>query len=120
MPDPHLTPHGEKQCRNLLVDFPFHSRVEMVIASPLRRALYTAFLGFEGVLREKGLKIIALAEIQETSDVACDVGSDLSTLEQEVGGNDLPVELGLLTDGWNVKVSPGLKYRREMRDALNM
>ena len=104
MPDPSLTPHGEKQCRKLLVDFPFHSQVEIIVASPLRRTLYTAFLGFEEVLKEKQLKIIAMPEIQETSDVMCDIGSDLSILEQEVREQGLPVELGLLTEGWNTKV----------------
>ena len=106
MPDPPLTPHGEKQCRNLLANFPFHSHVEMIVASPLRRTLYTALLGFESVLKGKKLKIVALPEIQETSDVACDIGSDLSALEQEIIGKNLPVELGLVMEGWNLKVSP--------------
>ncbi|KAI1907397.1 hypothetical protein LOZ12_005148 [Ophidiomyces ophidiicola] len=103
LPDPLLTPHGETQCRNLLINFPFHSDVELIVASPLRRTIYTALLAFEVPLREKGLKVIALPEIQETSDVPCDIGSDLEALEREVRENDLPVDLSLVTEGWNNK-----------------
>jgi hypothetical protein len=120
MPDPSLTPHGVKQCRNLLVAFPFHSQVEMIVASPLRRTLYTAFLGFEGVLKEKELKIIAMPEIQETSDVVCDIGSDLSTLEQEIREKGLPVELGLLTEGWNIKVSRPWKLKKSTEKCFGL
>ncbi|KMP01098.1 hypothetical protein CIHG_01389 [Coccidioides immitis H538.4] len=103
LPDPLLTPHGETQCRNLLVNFPFHANVELIVASPLRRTIYTALLAFEVPLREKGLKVIALPHVQETSDVPCDIGSDLEALAKEVREKDLPVDLSLVMEGWNDK-----------------
>jgi len=109
MRDPLLTPYGENQCRNLNENFPFHAKVEMIVASPLRRTLYTAILGFETVLREKDLKVVALPEIQETSDVQCDTGSELHDLENEIKRKYLPVELGLVMEGWHVKVSSKFK-----------
>lgn len=76
-----------------------------MVASPLRRTIYTALLAFEDVIREKGLKIVALPEIQETSDVPCDRGSDLADLAREVEESQLPVDLSLVHEGWNNKVS---------------
>ncbi|WEW58110.1 hypothetical protein PRK78_003577 [Emydomyces testavorans] len=105
IPDPLLTPHGETQCGTLRVNFPFHSDVELIVASPLRRTIYTALLAFEAPLKEKGLKVIALPELQETSDVPCDIGSDLEVLEKEVNEKNLPVDLSLLMEGWNDKTS---------------
>ncbi|EDN10066.1 phosphoglycerate mutase [Histoplasma capsulatum] len=101
--DPLLTPHGESQCRALSAEFPHHSRIDLVVASPLRRTLYTALLSFEDQIKSKGLKIVALPEIQETSDVPCDVGSDLAVLRKEVEENGMPVDLELVGEDWNSK-----------------
>lgn len=71
-------------------------------ASPLRRTLYTALESFTPVFEAKpDLKIIALPDIQETSDVACDTGSDPSVLKEEFTSG---VDLDLVRDGWNNKV----------------
>lgn len=35
----------------------------------------------------------------------CDIGSDLEALAKEVIENDLPVDLSLVMEGWNDKVS---------------
>lgn len=48
--------------------------------------------------------MIALPEIQETSDVPCDTGSDADVLRKEFVEKGLPVDLGLLTEDWNNKV----------------
>ncbi|EEQ83626.2 phosphoglycerate mutase [Blastomyces dermatitidis ER-3] len=103
IPDPLLTPHGESQCRDLSAEFPHHSQIDLVVASPLRRTIYTALLAFEDQIKNKGLTIIALPEIQETSDVPCDVGSDLTVLQKEVDDNGLPVDLKLVGEDWNSK-----------------
>lgn len=49
------------------------------------------------------MKLIALPDVQETSDVPCDTGSDPGVLEKEFVEKGLPVDLGLLRDGWNNK-----------------
>jgi broad specificity phosphatase PhoE len=99
--DPLLTPYGEEQCRNLGKTFPYNKSVELVVASPIRRTIYTALIAFETVLREKNMKIIALPELQETSDLPCDTGSSVEELLKEFEGK--PVDLSLVTAGWNNK-----------------
>lgn len=76
----------------------------MVVASPMRRTIYTALLGFEADIKSKGLKIVALPEVQETSDVACDTGTDIEALKKEVQEKELPVDLDLVQADWNSNV----------------
>lgn len=100
MPDPSLTAYGEEQCARLAHDFPYHKRVDLLVASPLRRTLYTTLLGFHTEIA-KGIPIIALPEVQEVADVPCDTGSDVEVLKEEMKGK--PVDLSRLQEGWNSK-----------------
>ena len=99
--DPLLTPFGEEQCRKMHETFPDMQNVDLVVASPLKRTLYTALIAFEPVLKSKGLKVIALPELQETSDLPCDVGSSPEAIEKEFEGK--PVDLSLVNPGWDSK-----------------
>ena len=100
MPDPVLTEKGIEQCRDLAKKFPYLKSIGAIVASPLRRTIYTALYGFEPLI-EKGMRVIALPEICETADVPCDTGSDVAVLKEEM--KDKPVDLGMLQQGWNVK-----------------
>lgn len=77
------------------------SSIDLVVASPLKRTLNTALLVFEPILKEKGLNVIALPELQETSDLPCDTGSSPEILAKEYEGK--PVDLSLVKPGWNNK-----------------
>lgn len=99
--DPLLTPVGKQQCADLQDDFRHHGGVDLIVASPIRRTIYTSLLGFDKDLHNKGLKVIALPELQETSDLPCDTGSAPEELAKEFA--DKPVDLGLVKEGWNVK-----------------
>ena len=101
MHDPSLTPYGEEQCRHLAKHFPYHKSVNLLVASPLRRTIYTALLAFEPEV-QKGMKVIALPEAQETSDLPCDTGSDPEKLQKEMQNKQ--VDLSLVIDGWNSNV----------------
>ena len=103
IPDPLLTPLGEEQCAALSKAFPYHDRTSKVIASPLRRTIYTALIALEPAISSKKLKVIALPEAQETSDVPCDTGSDPEVLRREIKESKAPVDLSLVKDGWNDK-----------------
>lgn len=104
IPDPNLTDLGHQQSLLLRGNFPFHAQADLVVASPLRRTIYTALQAFSPVFEaHPDLKLIAHPDLQETSDVACDTGSDPETLRREVEENGLPVDLSLLYDGWNIK-----------------
>ena len=102
MPDPTLTPLGEQQCRDLSQSLPSLSSIDLIVASPIKRTLYTALLTFRPLLEQhKNLKIIALPWLQEVSDLPCDTGSPLEELQREF--SDHPVDLSLVTPGWHEK-----------------
>lgn len=103
--DPDLTPFGREQCEDLQRRFPDHTKITHLLASPLRRTLYTCLIGFEPATR-CGRKVIALPHAQEISAQACDLGLDRDELEAEFGDK---VDLSLVTLGWNDK-SPSSNY----------
>ncbi|CAG8349139.1 unnamed protein product [Penicillium salamii] len=99
--DPVLTDLGHEQCSKLRESFPRHANIDLVTASPLRRTLYTALESFAPVFEANpDLKIIALPDLQEISDVACDTGSEPSVLKEEFKSG---VDLDLVHEGWNNK-----------------
>lgn len=102
MPDPSLTPRGEKQSEQLLGTFPYHDRIELLVSSPIRRAIYTTLIGFKSDV-DRGLKVVALPDAQETSDLPCDTGGSVEKLQEEFG-KDGKVDLSFVKEGWNVKV----------------
>lgn len=63
--------------------------MDLVVASPLKRTIYTALKSFPKPLESKNLKVIVLPELQETSDLPCDTGSDVAELEREFQGQRL-------------------------------
>ncbi|RMZ88904.1 hypothetical protein DV736_g3860, partial [Chaetothyriales sp. CBS 134916] len=111
LPDPLLTPKGEEQCEMLKnTHFPDQSRLSLIVASPLRRTLHTAFLTFRPALTSKGSvapEILALPDAQETSHLPCDTGSDVDKLREFVKEQGWPVDLSLLSEDWNVKALNG-------------
>ena len=46
LPDPDLTPLGKEQCAALRRAFPLHDKVTYLVASPMRRTLYTCLYAF--------------------------------------------------------------------------
>ncbi|KKY13442.1 putative phosphoglycerate mutase family protein [Diplodia seriata] len=102
--DPALTDLGKQQCADLQRAFPAHDKITHVVASPIKRTLWTALLAFAPAIERKNLRVIALPEIQETSDLPCDTGSDRAELEREFAGRWLPqLDLSRVEDGWNSK-----------------
>ncbi|KAK4160054.1 histidine phosphatase superfamily [Cladorrhinum sp. PSN259] len=110
--DPDLTPLGQEQCAALQKDFAHHGKVTHLVASPLRRTIYTCLLSFEPVV-ERGVKVVALPDIQEVSPFPCDTGSEPEDLQKEFGA-DGKVVLDLVKEGWNDK-GIGSEYAPEMR-----
>ncbi|KAL1994208.1 hypothetical protein VTN49DRAFT_2877 [Thermomyces lanuginosus] len=104
--DPRLTEAGIAECKALESRFPYQSSIELIVSSPLRRAVQTSLCSFQPAIN-RGVKIVVLPELQETSDVACDTGSEVSKLEQEfgdiVGPKGKVVDLSLLDDNWHIK-----------------
>ncbi|KIW15682.1 hypothetical protein PV08_05732 [Exophiala spinifera] len=108
LPDPMLTPLGESQCAELQQKhFPpsSQSNISLVTASPLSRTLHTAYLTFSPALSNGKCSplILAIPDAQETSDFPCDTGSDPDVLKARCAEHGWPVDLSLVTEGWNVK-----------------
>ncbi|OTB09531.1 hypothetical protein M426DRAFT_316076 [Hypoxylon sp. CI-4A] len=103
--DPELTPLGQSQCDELCKRFDAHDKITHLVASPLRRTIYTCLRSFAPVA-QSGKKVIALPDAQEISTLPCDIGSEPSKLEDEFGDR---VDLRLVQKGWNDK-SRGSKY----------
>ncbi|KAF5639328.1 histidine phosphatase superfamily clade-1 [Fusarium sp. NRRL 52700] len=100
LPDTDLTPLGQEQARGLISKHPELANVDLIVSSPLRRTLQTTLLGLSSQL-QRGLKIVALPEVQEVSDMNCDTGSDLSVIKEEF--QQEPVDFGLVEPGWQIK-----------------
>ncbi|KAI1847601.1 hypothetical protein JX265_000852 [Neoarthrinium moseri] len=105
LPDPDLTPLGEEQCKKLQQHFSEHEKITHLVASPMRRTLYTCLLSFEPAAKS-GKKVIALPDAQEVSRQPCDIGSEPAKIKAEFGDK---VDFSLVADGWNDK-SPESKY----------
>lgn len=102
LPDPSLTPEGERQATTVSHEIPDIFSVNCIYASPMRRTLHTALLTFKTVLHfNPNLRVIALPELQETSDDPCDTGSSLEALQEEFKGQ--PVDFSHVFEGWNDK-----------------
>lgn len=97
--DPQLTLEGQQQCRDLACKLDDMYSIDCIVASPLLRTLHTALLVFEESLCFKpDLRIIALAELQETSDLPYDTDSPHEELEQE--SKDRPMDFPLVPAHW--------------------
>lgn len=119
MLDPLLTPHGEEQCRQLSLSFPYKESISLIVVSPLRRTIHTALLSLHSPINDRKVPVIALPELQELGDLACDTGSDLDVLSKEMA--DTPVDLSLVEKGWEIKkgrwASTGEAIEKRAREA---
>ena len=114
--DTRLTPTGEMQARELNSQMrSWHPEVDLLLASPLRRALATAEIGFDGV-RCQTQRIEPLAA--ERCFLSSDVGSPITELQRSFspawGFETLPerwwFQGGELTPEWRppgTYVNPG-------------
>lgn len=104
--DPQITDKGKAQCKKLRDEFPSHPNVELVVASPLRRTIYTALEAFAPVFEgRKDLKLILNPDLQETSDFPCDIGSEVASLRKEFEESGVSIDFDLIPEAWNQKVS---------------
>ncbi|OAL01035.1 hypothetical protein IQ06DRAFT_293176 [Phaeosphaeriaceae sp. SRC1lsM3a] len=85
IPDPDLTPKGREQCAQLSKTFPYFDRIDLVCASPIRRAIQTASISMEPHLRGGEIKILALPLAQEATDKPANTPSDITRLQKEYG-----------------------------------
>ncbi|KAJ8113590.1 hypothetical protein OPT61_g4312 [Boeremia exigua] len=85
IPDPDLTPKGQDQCKHLSKTFPYFDRIDLVCASPIRRAIQTASISMEPYLRSGHNKILALPLAQEAPAEPANTPSGIKRLQDEYG-----------------------------------
>jgi broad specificity phosphatase PhoE len=87
IPDPDLTPKGQQQARDLSTTFPYFDRIDLVCASPIRRAIQTALLSMDPYLNSDSgrRKIVALPLAQESTDKPANTPSSLDKVGEEYG-----------------------------------
>lgn len=84
--------------------------MNLVLASPLKRATQTALESFESYTREGGM-IIPLADFQTITANPCDVGIPVKELKHRFEGEPLHYEL--LEEDWMDK-GPGSRFAPEL------
>ena len=118
--DPQLTEAGKEQCRRLQQDFPPFGSINLILASPIKRAISTALLGFDEQIRRQRLQVVAMPDLQATSDRLCDTGSSRHEIAREFEGQ--PVDLSMVTPGWECKrgrwVSEDKAIRKRAREVI--
>jgi broad specificity phosphatase PhoE len=110
--DPPLTELGIQQAGQLVQKFTRSASVGVVITSPLQRALQTTLAGFAHVLDRRnfargsaaggidgGARLVIDPNLQESSELPCDTGSERAVLETAFPG----VDFGVLGDNWQAK-----------------
>lgn len=108
-PDALLTPVGESQAVQISTFFPVTPLIDLIVTSPLRRALHTTRLAFSRQINQQGLVPVALPELQESNSKPCNIGSSVMILEQQWPGVDFTlvraVETGKDEEGdWRSKL----------------
>jgi broad specificity phosphatase PhoE len=99
--DPDLTPLGEQQCADLRAAFPHHGKLVRLVASPMRRTLYTCIRSFGPEDTGSNLyPVIALDVLQEVSTSPCDTGSDKAKIQDEFGSK---LDVSRVRDDWTDK-----------------
>ncbi|CAG8961067.1 hypothetical protein HYFRA_00002609 [Hymenoscyphus fraxineus] len=84
--DPPLTRKGlEIECHDLSQHLEKHvpliQQVELIVTSPLKRTLQTTEAALDFLIK-RGIPVIPLAELQETTENPIDIGSPLAELKQ--------------------------------------
>lgn len=114
LPDPLLTPLGEEQCAALCASFPDHDKITHLVASPMRRTIYTCLLSFAPAVAA-GKTLIALPEVQEVSNLPCDVGSTPAALAAEFGPESgYKVDLSRVPEDWTDKARAGSPWAPDL------
>ena len=98
-----MTPLGKRQCLALPFKIPdLQQRVDLIITSPLRRALHSTLLGWKPAIERLGIgNVLVLPDAQECCDFPCDTGSPREVLESDADFKGL--DFSRVTPDWNSK-----------------
>lgn len=87
--DPLLNDEGRKQALQLQHDLDAEKLpIELILVSPMRRALETMKIGFQHYIEDKHIPVKVIPLLQDCGDWACNVGSYTKDLEKQFPGYD--------------------------------
>lgn len=99
--DPLLTDASIERCKKFNKHFPKDIHIDLVCASPMRRAIQTAQYCFQKCIpHTPSKKILLLPLAQENTDEPCDIGSFPDIIIEEFGD---AVDTSLLSPAWTEK-----------------
>ncbi|KAK9896347.1 phosphoglycerate mutase-like protein [Cystobasidium minutum MCA 4210] len=104
--DARLTPTGVEQAKELCATLPqdLLENVELVVSSPLRRALETTLLGLQPVLDRVGRRsVVILPHAQECNIHPCDTGSAAEELVKDPAFEGLDFRMLSKRPDWTSK-----------------
>ncbi|KAL4889388.1 phosphoglycerate mutase-like protein [Aspergillus ambiguus] len=102
--DPLLTDRGREQCLQLRKTFPFHSNIELVVSSPLSRAIFSAVESFLPVFQSRAeQKLLLLPDLQEIGDFPCDIGSSVEDLTERLKDLNVLIDYSHVDRAWTSK-----------------
>ncbi|KAF2257847.1 phosphoglycerate mutase-like protein [Lojkania enalia] len=110
--DATLTENGKTQCRQLQESFAYHDTIDLVLSSPLRRAIQTTVLSFGPALSRQDVPYLVIPKAQEVSGLTCDIGHSKQELNEKLpelfAGETLQFDLSKINfdaveEGWNSK-----------------
>lgn len=101
--DDAMTPLGIRQSQTLPTRIPdLQEKVDLIVTSPLKRALYTTLFGWKPAIKRLGIgNVVVLPEAQECCDFPCDTGSPREVLESDADFQGL--DFSRVTADWNSK-----------------
>ncbi|KAI1187347.1 histidine phosphatase superfamily [Nemania serpens] len=104
--DPELTELGIQQCQTLAADIAKLGKIDLILCSPLKRAIQTAVTAFPAYMQSQS-QIVLLPDLQESGTENSDVGSSRADLVRQFGSAHL--DCSFLDAAWTNK-GPGTRY----------
>ncbi|KAI1199483.1 histidine phosphatase superfamily [Nemania serpens] len=104
--DPELSALGIRQCQALAADIAKLGKIDLILSSPMKRAIQTALVAFPAYTQSQS-KIVLLSDLQECGTGNSDVGSSLADLVRQFGSAHL--DYSFVYPAWTNK-GPGTRY----------
>ncbi|KAH9215311.1 histidine phosphatase superfamily [Leptodontidium sp. 2 PMI_412] len=110
MLDPGLTRYGLAQAILLSKRFHAMDKLTHIVASPLRRTVHTALVGFKPAIK-RGIQIVLYPDLRECGAGQCNTGTNIDDLLKDLLSieDDVPkdrVDGSLCEPGWEIDTEP--------------
>ncbi|KAH7363889.1 histidine phosphatase superfamily [Rhexocercosporidium sp. MPI-PUGE-AT-0058] len=115
LPDPRLTAHGIKQAIALAARFEFMDKLNVIVCSPLRRTIHTAYVGFRPAIFDRKVLLIAYPDLKEFGNAPSCTGVRMTELMKKFGELEGKVDTRLAPDGWYKNTELNIPNYKQVR-----